>query len=34
MPSYVEYFFTRCLKSNELLSLTMEVLKAAEEVGF
>ncbi|KAG0422737.1 hypothetical protein HPB47_001461 [Ixodes persulcatus] len=30
----VGYFFTRCLKNDKLLSMTMEVMKTVEQVGF
>ncbi|XP_049520350.1 uncharacterized protein LOC119445244 isoform X1 [Dermacentor silvarum] len=30
----VGYFFTRCLKNDKLFSMTMEVMKAVEQVGF
>lgn len=30
----VGYFFTRCLKNDKLFSMTLEVLKAVEDVGF
>lgn len=30
----VGYFFTRCLKNDKLLSMTMEAMKTVEQVGF
>ncbi|KAH7964961.1 hypothetical protein HPB49_002706 [Dermacentor silvarum] len=36
-PDYVipvGYFFTRCLKNDKLSAMTLEVMKAAEDVGF